>query len=202
MSDEHFTDLIRRVREFIRTHDGVTGPCAERAPAMFANLARDIFAAQFEAVPPYQALCRARGITPATLGDWRDIPAVPTSAFKEFDFTSLAPPERTGVFHSSGTTGQARSRHFHDAESLALYAESVRAWFEPHVLSEATHRPMGEGRGEGRIRGSGWHFLILAPPAAAAPHSSLAYMFTHVADRWGGSDPAFLADVDAAGSHV
>jgi hypothetical protein len=202
MTDEPFASLIRRVREFIRAHDRGRDLFAASEPAAFEDLARDLFAAQFSAVRPYQALCQARGITPATLGDWRDIPAVPTPAFKEFDFTSLPPGESTGVFHSSGTTGAARSRHFHGADSLALYEESVRAWFQPHLLPEvacAAPRVADTTRPDGAPIGNAWRFLFLAPPAHEVPHSSLAHMFTHVAERWGGSNPVFLAHGDAEG---
>ncbi len=50
---------------------------------------------------------------------------MPTSAFKELELTSLAPEERTAVFHSSGTTEQIPSRHFHNAESLLVYEASL-----------------------------------------------------------------------------
>jgi hypothetical protein len=65
------------------------------------------------------------------------------------------------VFHSSGTTGQERSRHYHGAESLALYEASLWGWFEPHLLA---------------ARPPGLKFLSLVPSRASAPHSSLAFM--------------------------
>lgn len=202
MSDEHFTDLIHRLRGFIRTHGGDEVRDSHVRSAAFEDLARELFAVQFGSVAPYQALCRARGVTPSKLGDGCDIPAVPTSAFKEFEFTSLAPAERTRVFCSSGTTGAARSRHFHSPDSLALYADSLCAWFQPHLLPEL-------GRGSARATKvanpqifpipSGCRFLVLAPPAADAVQSSLAYMFTEVASRWSAASPVFLAYADAGG---
>ncbi|MFZ0829424.1 MAG: hypothetical protein WAO02_18595, partial [Verrucomicrobiia bacterium] len=62
---------------------------------------------------------------------------MPAVAFKELDLTSLVPEERTAVFHSSGTTGQKPGRHFHNAESLAVYEASLWSWFESHVLRSA-----------------------------------------------------------------
>ena len=105
-----FTEYSRRLLAFIER-----GPAADEAE--FSTLARELFALQLAHVAPYRQLCEARRVTPATLTDWRQIPAVPTTAFKELELTSLAPAERTTVFHSSGTTEHRPSRHFHSAES-------------------------------------------------------------------------------------
>jgi hypothetical protein len=85
---------------------------------------------------------------------------MPTSAFKELEITSLTPEERTSVFYSSGTTGQKRSRHFHNAQSLAIYEASLLPWFRRHFCVDA------------KIDG-----LFLTPSPALAPNSSLAHMF-------------------------
>lgn len=123
-----FTDYSRCLNTFIE-HAGRTVPATEE----FGALARSLFALQFAAVPDFQRLCVARGVTPGSLADWRDIPAMPTTAFKELELSSLAPAERTTVFHSSGTTEHRPSRHFHNAESLAVYEASLLPWFARHV---------------------------------------------------------------------
>ncbi len=140
-----------------------------------------MFALQFAHVAPYRQLCEARRVTPDPLADWRQIPAVPTNAFKELELTSLASAERTAVFHSSGTTEHRPSRHFHSAESLVVYEASLLPWFARHVL--------GEGRA---------NFLCLAPPPEQAPHSSLVHMFTTISHTFGapGSRFAGTAGVD------
>lgn len=107
----------------------------------FAELALELFALQFQINPAYQNICRARGVTPKVVEHWTQIPAVPTAAFKELELTCLSPDERTTVFHSSGTTEQKPSRHFHSAESLAVYEVSLWPWFERHVV------PQGLGSG-------------------------------------------------------
>ncbi|MCX6922997.1 MAG: hypothetical protein NT154_07285 [Verrucomicrobia bacterium] len=87
----------------------------------FDQLALKLFALQFEHNGSYRRICEARGVTrPENVGHWTVIPAVPTSAFKELALSCLPAAERTAVFHSSGTTEQRPSRHFHNAESLAL----------------------------------------------------------------------------------
>src|SRR5580704_3970851 len=98
----------------------------------FDSLALELFGFQFKHNAAYRKICEARGRTPEVVEHWTQIPAVPTSAFKEFELTSLPPGERTTVFHSSGTTEQKPSRHFHNAESLAVYEASLWKWFQLH----------------------------------------------------------------------
>jgi hypothetical protein len=135
----------------------------------FAELARELFALQFQGNPAYRRVCEARQQTPATVAPWTQIPYVPTSAFKELELTSIPPAERTAVFLSSGTTGQKNSRHFHSAESLALYEASLWHWFQPHF----------------RVQNE---FLFLTPDRAAAPGSSLVHMFGTVAQASPGAE--------------
>ena len=163
--------------------------------AQFSSLARELFALQFAHVAPFRQFCEARRVTPDALADWRQIPAVPTAAFKELELTSLAPAGRTTVFHSSGTTEHRPSRHFHDAESLAVYEASLLPWFEQHVLpragdlqspSNAVSTPDGDCKSPAQ-------FLCLAPPPAQAPHSSLVHMFATVSHAFGAPGSCFVA---------
>jgi len=112
----------------------------------FDQLALVLFALQFKHNAPYRRLCEARGVRPDTVAHWTEIPAVTASAFKEFEFSCLPAAERTAVFHSSGTTAQRPSRHFHNADSLALYEASLLAWFESHLPLA-----IGNWRRRGRI---------------------------------------------------
>src|ERR1041385_4956732 len=94
-------ELCSRVRAFI-----------EKSDADFERVALDIFQFQFERNEPYQKFCRVRGKTPALIDRVKDIPALPTRAFKDLEITMLPPSQRTSVFHSSGTTEHRPSRHF------------------------------------------------------------------------------------------
>jgi hypothetical protein len=180
-----FTRFGGRLREFIaRTaRDGLphTLPEADMGlDALFNELAGELFTLQFEHNLPYQKFCRARGIQPASIDHWSRVPAVPTAAFKELELTSLTPDERTGVFHSSGTTEQRPSRHFHDAESLSLYEASLLPWYAAHF------RPLAGAR-----------HLFLTPPPAQAPRSSLAHMFETVRRGFASWDSVFTGGLGA-----
>jgi hypothetical protein len=177
-----FDEFVPQLRAFMTRTQEASVPDAG-LDAEFNRLAAALFALQREAVPIYGELCRKRNIS--TVEDWREIPALPSSAFKEYEVTSLPPAERTHVFHSSGTTRHRPSRHFHNAQSLALYEESLRPWFRRHFL----HPPCSMLHSR---------LLILTPSPAAAPHSSLAYMFDTVRGEFGHS--IFTGRIDGEGA--
>ena len=143
---------------------------------MFDQLALELFALQFERNAPYRRLCEARGARPDTVADWTEIPSAPTSAFKEFDLSCLPAGERTTVFHSSGTTGQEPSRHYHNSESLALYTTSLLHWFYAHCQSPLANCQL----------------VILTPQPAEAPRSSLAHMFDTIRCEAAQGESAFV----------
>ena len=159
---------------------------ANRSPnsdSEFNTLALVLFTLQFTHNQPYRKLCIARGVTPSDVSHWIQIPTVPTAAFKEFEMTCLPPEERTRVFHSSGTTEQRPSRHFHSAESLEVYEASLWPWF-----SENCRLPIADCR-----------LLSLTPPAEQVPRSSLVHMFDYARQKLGADERAFVGCVGADG---
>jgi hypothetical protein len=214
-----------RLREAISRASGMGGP-PENSTAAFPDaefnvLALELFALQFNSNAPYRRICESRGLKPGKVGHWSAIPAVPTAAFKELELTCLPPDQRTTVFHSSGTTGQRPSRHWHSAASLALYEASLWPWFERHVLGVVgqAFQPAGAGdfpvarsahqtgkSGEPADRNvcptsaGNWDLAILTPPPEAAPNSSLVHMFESVRRRVGAGAAQFLGGLAAEGA--
>ena len=158
----------------------------------FDRLAVSLFRLQYESNPAYRRLCDSRNPTPHHVIHWHQIPAVPTSAFKQLKLSCLAPAEQTKVFHSSGTTEQEPSRHYHNAVSLALYEASLLPWFTRNVLTELD-MPNGAGAPPSVL-------VALVPPLAEVPSSSLAHMFATVACSRQWSAAAFVGEVDASGA--
>jgi hypothetical protein len=158
-----------RLREFIdicASEFALGGQDFDPAPmahndAEFNGLAMVLFALQFSHNPTYRKFCEARNVSPDSLTHWTQIPAVPTSVFKELKFSCLPTGQRMTVFHSSRTTEQRPSRHFHNTESLAVYEASALAFFDLHL---------------GRLGTP----LMLTPPPAQAPRSSLVHMFEEI----------------------
>ena len=159
----------------------------------FDELALELFALQFERLSVYRRFCQARGVTPETISAWVDIPAVPTAAFKEFEFTSLSPVERTVVFHSSGTTTHRTSCHFHSQDSIELYEASALGWFQQHLLPDADSLT-ARGAKEKRLP-----FLMLTPPSVQAPNSSLVHMFETIRREFAADDSAFVGQLVTPG---
>ena len=153
----------------------------------FDSLALELFALQFEKNSVYQIFCKAQKFTPQIVEHWTPIPFAPTGAFKEWELTSLAPDERTAVFHSSGTTEQKPSRHFHCAESLELYEASLWNWFAKSIF-------------DSRFTIHDSRPVFLTPPPAQAPHSSLVYMFETVRQKLGAPESVFVGRIDTDGA--
>ncbi len=141
--------------------------------ARFDGLARRLHAFQVEACPPYRRFCEGRGRLPERVSSWREIPPVPTGAFKEVALRCF-PPERTRVtFRTSGTSTQARgSLHL---DTLELYEASLLASFRRHLLPEGQRQ----------------RILVLAAAPSEAPDSSLSHMFGIAVQRLGSPDSGF-----------
>jgi Acyl-protein synthetase, LuxE len=137
----------------------------------FDELALAAFAWQHERIEPYRRLCAARGATPATVADWRQVPPVPAAAFKTLE---LAAAPAVEVFRSSGTTAGEEARSVHRHPFPDLYRQTIDAAFPGFCLPAAAPLPM----------------LSLIPPRAQAPDSSLAFMIDHVLTRWGAPESA------------
>ena len=153
--------LQARIERFLRTGEGD-----------FDSLALELFSYQYDKNIPYQAFCKAQGVTPGNVNRWQDIPAVPIGAFKSSELITFPAKDAAAVFHSSGTTRQTPSRHF--LRSLTYYETSLKSGFVKWVLPGPNPIPI----------------LILAPSPGEAPHSSLSWMLDVVKNKWGaaGSD--------------
>ena len=185
-SEASFAEYSARLREFIHAATLNSG-----APT-FEDLALTLFRIQFDGNAAYQRWCRFREVTPETVRQWQEIPAIPTSAFKELELTSLPPGERTTVFFSSGTTEQRRSRHFHSQDSLHLYEASLLPSFERHLLGDVND--LVDEQLLGPL--DKLPVLALTPPPSAAPNSSLVHMFECVRREFGSRDSLFTGRTD------
>jgi Acyl-protein synthetase, LuxE len=173
----------------------------------FNVLALELFALQFKHNAAYRKICAARRLTPKVVEHWTQIPAAPTAVFKELDLTCLAPAERTAVFYSSGTTEQRPSRHFHNLESLKVYEASLWQWFRSHLFADKLKLELQPAVAPAGVQASAcdggaedFGFVILTPPPAQAPHSSLVHMFETIRQKLGAAETAFVGKLAADGS--
>ena len=126
----------------------------------FNDLALKIFRHQVTHCAPYKSFCQSRGIS-SEIDTWRDIPVVPTTAFKEFSLRAFPKNYICKTFRTSGTS-QSTKGELH-LDTLQLYEKSLRSSFERGLLPD--------------VEGSAAMFL-LAPSAEEVPDSSLSHMFS------------------------
>lgn len=108
---------------------------------------------------------------------WEEIPAVPATAFKQLDLSSV-PGEPEAVFVTSGTTRGGEVRGRHPVAELELYRDACVPWFARHLVPEGEPLPI----------------LSLVPSREEAPASSLSTMMTFVAEALGAPGSGFFAD--------
>jgi hypothetical protein len=173
--DERFFAIVRA---YATTGDGPS-------EAAFDALALEMFAYQFAYNAPYRAFAVSLGIAdPHTVTSWREIPAVPASAFKDATLATFDTVRRELEFHTSGTTAAQSGKHW--IERAALYDAALLAGFDRFMLPDAP-----------KLR-----YLQLIPNPRYKPHSSLGYMMGHVAVLRGDGKAAYFLDdesVDVAG---
>lgn len=152
--------------------------------ARFDELAGATFAYQMARNEPYARFARSRGYGGGALPGWRDIPAVPASAFKDATLATFDVRRAELEFHTSGTTALASGKHY--LERAALYDAALLAGFDRFVLPDR----------------AALRYLNLVPNPRLRRHSSLGYMMGHVSVlRGDGKAGYFLEDerVDSAG---
>jgi len=145
-------------------------------PERFERLALALYAHQFEHCEPYGRFAAGRGARPSQVSTWREIPPVPTGAFKELPLRCFHALATKHTFRTSGTSSERRGALYLD--TLELYEASLLPSFEAGVLPELIGT-------RGRMP-----ILVLAPSPAEADDSSLSHMFGVVLARRGaaGSD--------------
>jgi hypothetical protein len=149
--------------------------------AEFDRLARDVFAHQFRFHPVYRQFCLLQGVSaPADVQDWRQIPTVPTGAFKVGRWATFPPEQDRAAFRTSGTTGSARG--IHHLDTLALYNAAIVASARRYLVPDRE-----------RIQ-----CLFLSPEPRRAPDSSLVHMFAVFREALGGPGTGFLRIDDAS----
>src|SRR5438093_12095246 len=117
------TDLHRRVLKLIHG----TGD--------FESLALEVFAFQYEHNSIYRAYCKRQ----PPVCHWKDIPAVPTSAFKDFAIACFPVEKAVARFRTSGTTRAQTGTHYF--KTLELYDAAIRPNFTEHLLRDGARLP-------------------------------------------------------------
>jgi len=143
--------------------------------AEFDALALRLFAHQHAGNAAFRRFCQGRGVTPRTVKSWRDIPAVPISAFKEATLSCAPADSAERVFMTSGTTrGDVKGRHYHP--TIAVWDASFGGNFARRFM-----------QGTPRLR-----MAILFPGEQEMPNSSLAHYLALALQEFGTPDSAYF----------
>ena len=164
----------------------------------FQQAALELYELQRATIPAYDAWCRHELAQRAddTVERWDQVPALPIAAFKQLDvFAEDAPVAARWL--SSGTTGGDGARSVHRLAELATYDaaidEGVSRALVPDVVA-GERDPIA--------------CVQLQPDRAAAPHSSLTYMFDRIRtgpwcrDEGAWVDGEYELDGEGAWSHL
>ncbi len=147
-------------------------------------LARDVFAFQCWAIPAYGKWCAARDADPRQIRGLTEIPAVPTSAFKEIRLFAGDDADIAHTFRTSGTTGAARGTAHFSREGLALMDVAIEVRARAMLFAD----------------GARTRIVALAPSPAADPDRIMAYGVAQLIERFGVDGSGFF--VGAAGLDV
>lgn len=139
--------------------------------AEFDAMALRLFAHQHANNVAYRRFCQLRGATPRTVKSWREVPAVPISAFKEVTLSCTPADSAERVFMTSGTTrGDVKGRHYHP--TIAVWDASFTGNFARRFMQGTQRLPMA----------------ILFPDEQAMPNSSLAHYLAMAVRHFGADD--------------
>ncbi len=133
----------------------------------FNALSLECFHFQFRNCEYYSNYCQRLGVTPQSIQHWKEIPAIPTEAFKTLRLTSFPPAQAIHVFRTSGSTAAKRGELHLD--TLELYETSLLPTFRRYLFPDLDPRKC--------------HALFLAADASEAPDSSLSHMFATAATK-------------------
>jgi hypothetical protein len=153
--------IFKRVEAFIR----------EPRASGFEELALEVFAYQFAAVPLYRALCESVAATPRQVNSFAGIPFASTVAFKHAFIANSceADAPRALSFKTSGTTKGYDSRGIHRVPWPEIYRLSAVKHLRRMLFPDNRRIPL----------------LALHPGADRMPESSLSWMVSWCLEEFG-----------------
>jgi hypothetical protein len=157
----------------------ITAFIKDESTDRFESIAKDLFRFQFNYLEPAKRYYQALGITPDTLTDFTDIPAIGLNVFKETRF--FAGTEETRTFHTSGTSGKGRGASCFDKIDLQVMETSILRNCENHLFHDNLKT----------------RFLMLVPSPEEAPDIIMAYGMSRIAAKWGLDTPLFAVSKGA-----
>lgn len=143
----------------------------------FSRLALKEFELQFHTIPPYRDYCRSKGITPKEAKQWRDIPAVPSKAFKNFALATFPVERAEHAYFTSGTTDpRKKGKIYRDAGAVDLINAANGLLTRHYVFPDCERMKI----------------LLMTPSPKMAPGIGMAVGLERVRTEFGTPDSAYL----------
>ncbi|MEM6885276.1 MAG: hypothetical protein AAF571_09605 [Verrucomicrobiota bacterium] len=143
----------------------------------FNQAALTLFNYQSKANLPYRNYLRSLGVASADVYHWTEIPALPTSTFRDQRVACFPPIETTKVFETSGTTEDHTGRH--EFAKLDCYQKSLMKGFVDAMPDV-----------------SQYHWISLIPSYEVRPTGSLSFMVSTLAYHYSEQSVDFLCDAE------
>ncbi len=165
-NDPEVVSLRNEIADFIK--NGGTLSRKEREDR-FNKLAVELFKIQYNSIENYARYCSKKNATPASVGDYLQIPPMPVSAFKTDDIFIYSKGEIYLTFKTSGTSGSERGNAYFskpcaELTSLAIVENSKKYLFPDGVNAR---------------------FFLIAPSPEAMPNLTMAFGITEVMKNTG-----------------
>jgi Acyl-protein synthetase, LuxE len=122
--------------ELIAAFEAWPGKGSSWSEAVLDEWAMRVFRLQIEGIPTYRRYCESRGVGPEDVRSWREVPPVPTAAFRVVDLIVGGPVAARLTFRTSGTTQGRSARGRHLVRAPELYRASLRPTFRAYVLQD------------------------------------------------------------------
>jgi len=155
---------------------------------VFDDFATRAFQLQYDGIEAYRRYCERRGVAPATVSGWMDVPPVPVAAFRHVPLIVGGEGAANLEFLTSGTTGGPGSRGRHLIRDPNLYRCSMEGAFRRLVLD----RPAPDLYASRGDLGPDLYASFVAP-FSESRESSLAWMIDGLVERFGAPGSRYFA---------
>ncbi|MBU7006714.1 B12-binding domain-containing radical SAM protein [Phosphitispora fastidiosa] len=167
LSSELDADIVEFIQQGLDNND----------EEKFNLLALREFRIQFMAGSVYREYCEKQERTPETVSHWSEIPAIPTSAFKEHIITSFPLKDAELALLTSGTTEPGmRGKIYRDKPSLDMILKANKMITKSLLFPDID-----------RMR-----ILLLVPSPKVAPAMAMAFGLEQMKNEFGTDDSMYL----------
>lgn len=143
----------------------------------FNRIALREFELQFHTIEPYREYCGKKGISPGQATHWKDIPAVPSLAFKKFVMASFSVEKAEHAYFTSGTTDPERKgKIFRDKGAVRLINAANTLLTRQYVFPDIERMKI----------------LLMTPSPEMAPGIGIAIGLEQVRKEFGTPESTYL----------